>query len=111
MKKVLILLMPIFLSIGYSVFGETPEQSLKKKGIHVAELSEADKINIILNRLEQEIQQQNIESILNLLSPSYSEANPSFIKEILNDKLQLAFSNFAENRNFPKQINEKTGGQ
>jgi hypothetical protein len=109
MKKILILLIPIFLSIGYWVWAETPEQSLKKKGIHVAELSEADRINIFLNRLQQEIQQQNVESILNLLSPSYLEANPSFIKETLNDKLQLAFSNFSKNRNFPKQTNQKTG--
>jgi hypothetical protein len=109
MKKILILLMPIFLSIGYWVWAETPEQSLKKKGIHVAELSEADKINILLNRLEQEIQQQNIESILNLLSPSYSEANLSFTKETLNDKLQLTLSSFSKNRNFPKQTNQKIG--
>ena len=111
MKKKAILFSVIFFSLTCFLFaGEIGEQ-LRKKGIHVACLSEEDKINLRMNKLEQAIRQQNIADVVRILSPDYSENDPSFKKNRVDEILDRSFSNFAKNRGFVTKTNKKTGWQ
>ena len=67
MKKKAILFWVIFFSLTSFVFAGEVAEDLKKKGIHVADLSEEDKINLQINKLEQAIREQNIGDIVRIL--------------------------------------------
>jgi hypothetical protein len=60
MKKITILSLVILLSLSFLAFADETAKNLKKKGLHVADLSEEDKINLQINKLEQAIKQQKI---------------------------------------------------
>ncbi|MFQ6003516.1 MAG: hypothetical protein ACE5KJ_07190, partial [Candidatus Zixiibacteriota bacterium] len=109
MKKKAILFSVIFFSLTYFLFAGKIGEGLRKKGIHVACLSEEDKINLQINKLEQAIRQQNIEDVLRVTSSDYSENNLVFDKKRLSASLERSFSNFAKNREFSTQVNEKVG--
>jgi hypothetical protein len=84
MKKIIILSLVIFLSLSLLAFADETAKNLKKKGLHVADLSQEDKINLQLNRLEQAIQHQQIEEIDRIVSENYVETELSISKSLIN---------------------------
>lgn len=84
------------------------EENLRNKGLHVADLSDEDKINLQVNRLEQAIRQQWIGEIQQILSPEYKESNSS-ISAPNEEELENIFSNLSSVRQFTTQINPETG--
>lgn len=91
-----------------SLAGEL-EKRLKKKGLHVAELTHMDKINLQINKLQQAIQQQWIDVILGMLSEDYVEADPSVAHSPARDRLEQVFSAVSQVRGVVTQINPETG--
>lgn len=109
MKKITILSLVLLLSLSLLAFADEAAKNLKKKGLHVADLSGADQINLQINRIEQAVQQQNAEEIKKMLSDDYIEADPSFKKEIIKETLESIFSTLSKTRGFPTQTNAQTG--
>jgi hypothetical protein len=108
-KSIPIILSIVFLSLTALVFAGELENYFKNKGLHVADLSEEDKINLQINKLEQAINQQWIEKIQKLISEDYTEADPSFTKETIKGELESIFSDLSETRDFLTQTNPQTG--
>jgi hypothetical protein len=109
MKKVICLTVFLSIPLYTLLFAGQVEKDLKNKGLHLADLSEEDKVNLQVNRLEQVIQQQQIEEIEKILSPDYKEADPSVSKTTLKEELESIFSNLSQVRQFTTQTNPKTG--
>lgn len=110
MKKLIFMILSfVLLGSAALVFAGQMEKDLIKKGLHVADLSEEDKINLQVNRLEQAIRQQCIDEIEQMLSPDYTEIEPSIAKTTLNEKLENIFPNLSKVRQFTTQTNQETG--
>jgi hypothetical protein len=108
-KLIFIILSSVLLSSTALLFAGQVEKDLKEKGLHVADLSEGDKINLQINKLEQAIRQQGIGEIEQLLSPNYKETEPSISKATLKEELESIFSNLSRVRQFTTQTNSETG--
>ena len=97
MKKLSpIMLSILFLSLTALVFGGQVEKYFKSTGLHVADLSEGDEINLQINELEQAINHQWVEKIRKFLSEDYTEADPSFKKETIKEKWEIYRRNTME---------------
>jgi hypothetical protein len=110
MKRLIFMILSIiFLSLTALVFAGEVEKYFKEKGLHVAELSEKDKINLQINKLEQAIKQQQIEEFERIFSEDYVETDPSISKSSIKEKLQTIFSDISQTRQFITQTNPNTG--
>lgn len=108
-KFILIVISLALLSSSTFVIAGELEQNLKKSGLHVADLSEDDKINLQLNRLEQAIVQQSVGEIEQMLSPDYKEQESSLSKVSIKEKLESLFAIISQIRQFATQTNPETG--
>jgi len=104
-----IILSIVFLGLTALVFAGQIENDLRNRGLHVAVLSDEDKINLQVNRLEQAIRQQWIGGIEQMLSPDYGEAELSISKATIKEELVSIFSNLSSVRQFITQTNTETG--
>jgi len=110
MKKLIFMILSfVLLSSSALLFAGQVEKDLKKKGLHVADLSEEDKINLQVNRLEQAIRQQWVTEIVQMLSSNYKESEPTISKAILKEELEKTFSSLSQARQFATQRNTETG--
>ena len=110
MKRFVFVILPIaFFGLIALVFADQMGENLRSKGFHVAILSDEDKINLQVNRLEQTIRQQWIGEIEQMLSSEYKESEPSIYKTTLKEKLESIFSNLSSVRQFITQTNTETG--
>ncbi|NIN01844.1 MAG: hypothetical protein GTO24_28215 [candidate division Zixibacteria bacterium] len=108
MKK-FILTTVSFLLLGLTAFAGHVERDLRDKGLHVADLSDEDKINLQINRLEQAVRQQCSAEIPGIVSNHYKETNPIISKRTLEGNLEGTFLNAASQRRFATQTNFETG--
>ena len=107
-KSVPIIFSIVFFGLTALVFPGEIEENLKNKGLHVADMSDEDKINLQVNRLEQAIRQQWIGEIQQMLSPEYKESDSS-ISAPNEEELENIFSNLSSVRQFATQTNPQTG--
>ncbi|MGB8656275.1 MAG: dockerin type I domain-containing protein [Candidatus Zixiibacteriota bacterium] len=109
MKKCLILSLILIVTLNISSFAGKVEEQLRKKGLHVADLTAEDEINLQVNKLQQAIQLQSIDDIKMILSPNYVETDPAVSQSSIKEKLEGCFTRFAQVREFNTQINSETG--
>jgi hypothetical protein len=109
MKKAIMFSVMIFLALSLLSLAGEVEKQLKNKGLHVAELSETDKINLKVNKLQQAIQQQWIEEIVAMLSEDYAEIDPSITLKSIREEMEGIFSFISQTRGISSQTNPETG--
>lgn len=109
MKKITILSLVILLSLSFLAFADETAKNLKKKGLHVADLSEPNQINLKINKIQQAIQQQDAEEIKKMLSDDYIESDPSLKKEIIQERLESIFSDLSQTRGFLTRTSAQAG--
>jgi hypothetical protein len=109
MKKTITLTLTIFMVLSLLSSAGEVEKGLRKKGLHVADLTDADKINIEINKLQQVIQQQRVGEIENLLSTNYAESDPTVTKSSIGRKLEECFTNLAGIKGMVTQTDSMTG--
>jgi|GEM_PF-1315804 len=110
-RRILMVLFPLVLGFAGLLFADQIGENLRSKRFHVAILSDQDKVNLQLNRLEQAIRQQWSEQIERILSPGYTEHNPPLSGTPTKEVLEWVFSEISSARKFPCQTNPETGWQ
>jgi hypothetical protein len=109
MKKIMVLSVMIFLFLCIvSLAGEMGKR-LKNKGLHVSELTDKDKLNLQINKLEQAVRQQWIGDVEKILSENYVEADPIITKNSIREELEVLFSSFSQGRSLSTRENPQTG--
>ena len=109
MKKAIIVCLTILLLTTPVTFAGSIEKRLKKQGLHVAELTDIDKINLQINRLEQAVQQQWSDVILQMLSKNYQEINPAFTQSSIEAEVEALFARLSEARGLSTETNPQSG--
>jgi hypothetical protein len=109
MKNTVMLSSVIFFCLTCFVFGTEIGDELRKNGLHVACLSEEEKINLQINRLEQALRQQDVGNILRIVSPDYFEDRSELSKHQLGKSLERSFWNFSKSTGLSPHVNEETG--
>jgi hypothetical protein len=99
----------VLLNLTALAFTGQVENDLRNKGLHVAVLSDEDKINLQVNRLEQAISQQRAAEIGQMLWPDYEETQSSIRKATITEELQIVFSKLNSARQLAIQTNTETG--
>lgn len=109
MKKNLIFSLILIVTLNISSFAGKVEEQLRSKGLHVADLTAEDEINLQVNKLQQSIQLQSIDDIKMILSPNYVETDQSVSQSAIQEKLEKCFARFLQVREVNTQINSETG--
>lgn len=74
-KRGIIACAVLWVALAGSSTGGEIERNLRDKGLHVADLSDQDKITLQVNRLEQAFRLQWTQTACNALSPDYVESD------------------------------------
>jgi hypothetical protein len=109
MKRAVLFSTAILLGFSVASFAGYVEDQLRGKGLHVADLTDNDMVNLQINRFQQAIQQQWIADIENILSVNYTENDSTFTHQSVGEQLELIFSALSQLRGLPTQTNPETG--